>query len=309
MNTQLHHTKLCRNYALGSCPQGDRCRFIHSDQIVFPPTFVTGPQSSTGPMSPTGQASNTTRLLQFRALSWRTKLCKHFVKNQGWCSLGDECGYIHDLRLAEHARNDIRYPDGHRRLDSSKQSHCWAYVHGVCRAGNCPYVHPLNTNLFIPHTPCLSWPGCDKGRLCCFKHPEPLIPKLFNFHPEPFPNIPLGTYQALGTTYFPIARDPNTPTSPSTLVPYSPSAHSGFSPYLSASLPYSSLIYETKRAPGRTPSGRYHHTHRTSVTSNSKEDSGVLGLSHASRRPRKMSHSKRDTHRVSLVVKREKKRG
>lgn len=29
---------------------------------------------------------------QFRPLSWRTTLCRHFVKNQGWCPLGDDCG-------------------------------------------------------------------------------------------------------------------------------------------------------------------------------------------------------------------------
>ncbi|EKM57850.1 uncharacterized protein PHACADRAFT_251735 [Phanerochaete carnosa HHB-10118-sp] len=29
---------------------------------------------------------------QFRPLSWRTTLCRHFAKNQGWCPLGDECG-------------------------------------------------------------------------------------------------------------------------------------------------------------------------------------------------------------------------
>ncbi|KAK7691184.1 hypothetical protein QCA50_006287 [Cerrena zonata] len=308
MNTQRPRTKLCRNYALGNCPQGDRCKYIHSDQIVFSPTYVIGPQSPIGQvyhgsisptspfsisspsmpwtasqrigppfhtypmgwtlqMPPTGQASNATRPSQFRALSWRTTLCRHFVKNQGWCPLGDECGYIHDLRLAEHAQNDIRYPDGRRprSLGPPKQSHCWAYVQGMCRVGNCPYIHPLAIDLFVPHTPCLSWPNCNKGALCCFKHPEPLIPKLPSFHPEPLPNIPAGTYQALGTTYFPVAQDPNAPTSPSAPVPYSPSARSGFSPYSNASLPFFSPIYEPKRPPFVAPP-------LVAIASNSSED-------------------------------------
>lgn len=111
----------------------------------------------------------------------------------------------------------------------------------------------------------MSWPNCNKGALCCFKHPEPLIPKLPSFHPEPLPNIPAGTYQALGTTYFPVAQDPNAPTSPSAPVPYSPSARSGFSPYSNASLPFFSPIYEPKRPPFVAPP-------LVAIASNSSED-------------------------------------
>lgn len=65
---------------------------------------------------------------------------------------------IHDLSLAAHAFNDIRFPGGNRNPDSgragTKQSHCWAYVQGLCRVRDCPYLHPvaigLCTSSFVP---------------------------------------------------------------------------------------------------------------------------------------------------------------
>ncbi|OJT03589.1 hypothetical protein TRAPUB_5765 [Trametes pubescens] len=29
--------------------------------------------------------------IKYRPLSWRTALCRHFVKNKGWCPVGDDC--------------------------------------------------------------------------------------------------------------------------------------------------------------------------------------------------------------------------
>ena len=148
--------KLCRNFALGHCPQGDQCKYLHSSVVPVQSTYAIAPiaappmvcyvargrrctnapkaymQARHGelnphfsfpppavgmhfnwpPMSPpvqSPQASGynwgyqpvspplpaavpTTQPTQFRPLSWRTTLCRHFVKNQGWCPLGDECG-------------------------------------------------------------------------------------------------------------------------------------------------------------------------------------------------------------------------
>lgn len=269
-------TKLCRNYALGHCAQGDQCKYVHSHDIPFSssypmaqpmvqlarvvpgfnpqfsfpataaaPSFVwstmsppiaTADMASFNWMYPPLQAGIqsqpvTSQPPQFRPLSWRTTLCRHFVKNQGWCPLGDDCGYIHDMVLAAHATRDARFPNDPtvgqgesyntgRGKAASKHSHCWAYVQGLCRVKDCPYLHPEANYLFVPHTPCLAWPNCTRGALCAYKHPEPLVPKVPELRPAPIPApvhvqpqspvqlspiqvIPSGTVQFHGTTYFP----------------------------------------------------------------------------------------------------------
>ncbi|CAL1715897.1 unnamed protein product [Somion occarium] len=318
----VRRTKLCRNYALGHCPQGDQCKYIHSDYIPLNPTFsmihqsppMLGVHNSFSPnspfslsapampwglpsptaavpqgypynwnyqMTPTMPTFNAARPPQFRPLSWRTTLCRHFIKNQGWCPLGEDCGYIHDLQLAAHAQNDIRYPDrsqSHRATkgmsngkNGSKQSHCWAYVQGMCRVKDCPYLHPASMELFIPHTPCLAWPNCSKGPMCRFKHPEPLIPRIPGFSTQasvsqqaqptsPVQPIPPGTVQVHGTTYFPVAQEGSAPQpplpstgpqrSPQFPLHYSPTAASvpsGYSPYSNASLSFRSPVYESRQ--------------------------------------------------------------
>ncbi|KAH8094487.1 hypothetical protein BXZ70DRAFT_360387 [Cristinia sonorae] len=178
---------------------------------------------------PQPQAASQPNAPQFRPLSWRTTLCRHYSKNQGWCPLGDECGYIHDLALAAHATEDIRFPNQTRGPNDSrgksnakgragsKHSHCWAYVQGLCRVKDCPYLHPAAINLFVPHTPCLAWPNCTRGSLCAYKHPEPLASKASEQPtPRPAPPVqpqvaqppspvliyPPGTVQFHGTTYY-----------------------------------------------------------------------------------------------------------
>ncbi|GJE85609.1 zinc finger protein [Phanerochaete sordida] len=302
--------KLCRNYALGHCPQGDQCKYLHSNNIPMQPTYPMAPAmmrpsglnpnfsfpaiatgmpftwpsmspplpspESTGfnwgfapfsPPAPTASSGHS-QPPQFRPLSWRTTLCRHFAKNQGWCPLGDECGYIHDLSLAAHVTHDIRFPDGSRPSDSragSKHSHCWAYVQGLCRVRDCPYLHPVAITLFVPHTPCLAWPNCTRGALCAYKHPEPLIPRVPETQmsppapvqppqpPSPVQVIPSGTVHFYGTTYFPMQRGMQPPTTLPPPLPsppqyyYSPagrSVASGYSPYSPESLPFHSPYYE-----------------------------------------------------------------
>ncbi|KAI0791217.1 hypothetical protein C8Q75DRAFT_805576 [Abortiporus biennis] len=242
-----------------------------------PPQFI--------PSSAVVQPQAQSQPPQFRPLSWRTTLCRHYIKNQGWCPLGDECGYIHDLSLAAHAHNDIRFPDSQRSgrgsnnrgRAGSKHSHCWAYVQGLCRVKDCPYLHPVAVNLFVPHTPCLAWPNCSRGALCAYKHPEPLMPKMSDVLPPPPPPaqpqqkppspilvIPTGSLQYQGTqyqgtTYFPVSSPGGIPqvqpapvgvSQPSphyTWTTYSPiaSAPSGYSPYSPESNPFPSPYYET----------------------------------------------------------------
>ncbi|KAJ3485419.1 hypothetical protein NLI96_g4972 [Meripilus lineatus] len=317
--SEPYRTKLCRNFALGHCAQGEHCKYAHSYPPVSPtsnvsPTGfqVTGvrsaynvaypyppPQPAMGypwnvssptMVSPEGYAFNWVYSFpppqippqvnpeapnppQFRPLSWRTTLCRHFIKNQGWCPLGEECGYIHDLRLANFANNDIRFPEPRsntsRGRAGSKHSHCWAYVQGLCRVKDCPYLHPVAIDLFIPHTPCLAWPNCTRGALCTYKHPEPLIPRAPEIPPQqvqqqpptPVRVIPAGTVQFHGTTYFPVL-SPHPPLSHPVppLVPHPPQtspqytySHSEatrsvrYSPYSTDSVPILSPYNEMRQ--------------------------------------------------------------
>ncbi|KAI0833871.1 hypothetical protein BC628DRAFT_1406780 [Trametes gibbosa] len=210
-------TKLCRNFALGHCPQDQACNYIHASPATIQrhtdihsmldsgsnlthglrSSLATSPVYST--LSPVtnnsdqpnyqlglSPAMGTTAVsdhIKYRSLSWRTALCRHFVKNKGWCPLGDECNYIHDLSLAEFAKDDARFTTrrsagrgggrhGSRGKMGSKHSHCWAYVQGLCHVQDCQYLHPVAVHLFAQHTPCLAWPNCRRGPLCPYKHPE-----------------------------------------------------------------------------------------------------------------------------------------
>lgn len=60
---------------------------------------------------------------------------------------------IHDIPLAMSATKDVRFPNDPtvgqgesygtaRGRAASKHSHCWAYVQGLCRVRDCPYLHP-----------------------------------------------------------------------------------------------------------------------------------------------------------------------
>ncbi|KAI0077794.1 hypothetical protein K474DRAFT_1037501 [Panus rudis PR-1116 ss-1] len=236
---------------------------------------------------PTQAAAPVATRPQYRPLSYRTAICRHYIKNGGWCPLGNECAYIHNEELARYANDDVRFPGGrpagsHTRA-GSKQSHCWAYIQGLCRVRDCPYLHPVAVHMFQPHTPCLAWPNCAKGAFCNFKHPEPLIsqparpaessPIQANHQSQspPMAFNPPGTVQVRGTTYFQVAPPPPPPAithsglaapptysqpmaqQPSPQYSYSlsysplaPSVPSGYSPYSPASIPFLSPVYEAR---------------------------------------------------------------
>ncbi|KAI0750256.1 hypothetical protein C8Q80DRAFT_680039 [Daedaleopsis nitida] len=231
-------SKLCRNFALGHCPQGDKCNYIHatpesiqnnthtlssppiqptiSQRSIDDPLSASAFSPSLWPtLSPATNASsdhpayhwgtsNTTHSgpaseshIKYRPLSWRTTLCRHFLKNRGWCPLGDDCNYIHDLTLAEFAKDDVRFASRRnpasaangkpeRSKVGSKHSHCWAYVQGLCHVADCQYLHPAAVQMFAAHTPCLAWPNCRRGPLCPYKHPEPYISQ----SPPTSPTVP-----------------------------------------------------------------------------------------------------------------------
>ncbi|KAI0365504.1 hypothetical protein BV20DRAFT_973042 [Pilatotrama ljubarskyi] len=233
-----YRTKLCRNFALGHCPQGEACNYIHASPATIQSDLNIHTRLGSGSrighepqvhlattaspvwstLSPTTNCSDHPNYqwgsspvsgpapasrIKYRPLSYRTALCRHFVRNKGWCPLGDECNYIHDLALAEFAQDDVRF-DGRRTVGSgggrlggksgkagTKHSHCWAYVQGLCHVQDCQYLHPVAVHLFAPHTPCLAWPNCRRGPLCPYKHPEPYVSD--STPPSPKPNSPIET--------------------------------------------------------------------------------------------------------------------
>ena len=46
--------------------------------------------TSTSATAPTPASAAGSRI-KYRPLSWRTTLCRHFLKNRGWCPLGEQC--------------------------------------------------------------------------------------------------------------------------------------------------------------------------------------------------------------------------
>lgn len=64
---------------------------------------------------------------------------------------------IHDLTLAEFAKDDVRFPKSRnssgfggkheRGKAGSKHSHCWAYVQGLCHVQDCQYLHPASVQM------------------------------------------------------------------------------------------------------------------------------------------------------------------
>ncbi|TBU41507.1 hypothetical protein BD309DRAFT_965091 [Dichomitus squalens] len=273
-------TKLCRNYALGHCPQGDKCNYIHASpesiqtNIISPllqPSLsqrsaddqfssTTFSPSLWPTISPVTNASSdhfgynwdtsTTAVdtslppsrMKYRPLSWRTTLCRHFLKNRGWCPLGEDCNYIHDLTLAEFAKNDVRFSRrgpsstatakrNERGKAGSKHSHCWAYIQGLCHVQDCQYLHPVAAHMFAAHTPCLAWPNCRRGPLCPYKHPEPYISSspqaspvqhYTAIHPPPSQpdTVPRGAMLHNGMFYFNVGQPQ--PMAPSILQPPAP---------------------------------------------------------------------------------------
>ncbi|KAF5350568.1 hypothetical protein D9756_008747 [Leucocoprinus leucothites] len=175
-------------------------------------------------------------------IAWKTTPCKHFVKNNGWCPLGDACNFIHDWQLVYSTmwnRDIIRKtaessarPDGNHKATS----HCWAHVQGFCGARSCPHFHPADIQPYVKYTPCPAWVLCDRRSTCPFKHwdvlppgsqesemlaaPPPTLPPPppppAVFYPPPPPPPPPATYtptviptsnqvEVNGTTYFSLA--------------------------------------------------------------------------------------------------------
>ncbi|PIL28364.1 hypothetical protein GSI_09515 [Ganoderma sinense ZZ0214-1] len=265
-------TKLCRNFALGNCPQGESCNYIHATPEAIQMNTLSkrsaDDQASSTTFSPSlwptlspatngssdhfayqwsnpstaAETTPTQSHIKYRPLSWRTTLCRHFLKNRGWCPVGEECNYIHDLALGAFAKDDARFSSRgvtvagttkqtQRGKAGSKHSHCWAYIQGLCHVQDCPYLHPVAIHMFAAHTPCLAWPNCRRGPLCPYKHPEPYVstspedspvqqPAALPLQPPPsHPDaVPRGAMHYNGMFYYNVPQPPQ-PTAPPSLPP------------------------------------------------------------------------------------------
>ncbi|KAF5339040.1 hypothetical protein D9758_014115 [Tetrapyrgos nigripes] len=111
----------------------------------------------------------------YKPIAWKTAPCRHFIRT-GFCPMGNECNFIHDLQLLEAAQGGKSpaklKPDAPQ--SGPTMSHCWAYVQGKCHNPSCKYLHPGSIEPYKKHTPCVAWPLCSYGQNCEFKHPEPL---------------------------------------------------------------------------------------------------------------------------------------
>lgn len=41
--TSMLEAKFCRNFALGHCPQGDQCKYLHSSVMPLQPAYAMAP--------------------------------------------------------------------------------------------------------------------------------------------------------------------------------------------------------------------------------------------------------------------------
>ncbi|TFY83481.1 hypothetical protein EWM64_g532 [Hericium alpestre] len=165
----------------------------------------------------------------YRHLSHKTALCKHFTRTKGYCPMGEMCNFIHDLSLCgipderSHSTPGSSGSVPGTGSSQKKTTHCWAFVHGLCKLVDCPYVHPADTAPYLKHTPCLAWPACFHGAGCRFKHPEPL--------PSPLPVVHTG--------YLPGARNQSpAPASSVSPLPAQPSYNVAPEPFSNFELRY-----------------------------------------------------------------------
>ncbi|KAG2126575.1 hypothetical protein DEU56DRAFT_822010 [Suillus clintonianus] len=290
-----YRTKICRNFVAGRCAYGTNCTFIHPPPVLFPPSNTLRPFArqpvlkwsalrpnttdaapvyetpfSPSPLSP-APIPGTRENVIVRPKGRRTNVCKHFVRTQGRCPLGDACNFIHDAALLSSRGSDQiqnRRDVSPRCAACAKEpwsidntamgatrEYCWAYIQGMCMNPGCQLLHPEDDSLYVAHTPCPRWPNCSDGACCAFQHPGsiPVAPAPL---PLPLPStgirvpaiqndgppvssetsaLPCGLYEINGTKYFgPHMSVVPLPTSPSMLYDHATIAHSVCDPTIYA---------------------------------------------------------------------------
>ncbi|KAK7461129.1 hypothetical protein VKT23_009056 [Stygiomarasmius scandens] len=135
----------------------------------------------------------------YKPIAWKTAPCRHFIRT-GFCPMGDDCNFIHDLSLLDAAKTGKNSAQAKPNIPQNNPtvSHCWAYVQGKCRNSSCKYLHPGSTEPYKKYTPCVAWPLCPYGENCEFKHPEPL--STLPDRSSPTTAQPISTTQATSTS-------------------------------------------------------------------------------------------------------------
>ncbi|KAF9467143.1 hypothetical protein BDZ94DRAFT_1249672 [Collybia nuda] len=158
------------------------------------------------------------------ALAWKTSPCKHYIRTQGWCPVGERCQFIHDLSLQSpeyiNESRGLPWPDcntgkirdgallvGLLSGDGERlpKSHCWSHVQDYCDTPHCRYFHPRDIWPYMKYTPCLKWFNCADIMNCPFKHPANFPTTMRSDSPRVSRTILPVCYpqvQVYGTTYF-----------------------------------------------------------------------------------------------------------
>jgi len=159
-----------------------------------------------------GVASPVDNLLAKKPVAYKTTMCKHFARSNGWCPRGDNCDFIHDTALLTaqaKEKENAKISAAPESIDSGSKKgalgHCWGHVQGTCKNRRCRYLHPRDVKPFLPFTPCPEWARCTKGSSCPFKHPEGQRPA---FAPQINASIPFAAPTApVATTAVPFERN------------------------------------------------------------------------------------------------------
>lgn len=77
----------CRRFLQGICVAGDTCRFTHSETKRNSSPLLNLGSPATSNLDTNGHVD--LNLISRR--EWKTTLCRHYARSQGWCPLGEKC--------------------------------------------------------------------------------------------------------------------------------------------------------------------------------------------------------------------------
>ncbi|KAF8452497.1 hypothetical protein L210DRAFT_3518778 [Boletus edulis BED1] len=93
-----YRTKLCRNFADGVCPFGQKCSFLHPALTPSPSSFSLAQRafSWNALLLPQLLALSNQQTTQNRRKKYKYP-CRHFIRTGGWCPAAGQCKFQHDV--------------------------------------------------------------------------------------------------------------------------------------------------------------------------------------------------------------------